>query len=151
MPTDGERKAAACARAKRDRELDPEKYRARDARYRTANPDKMQVKWRRWYDLNRDRHLAAKNARRAGTRAAECAARRARLSGATDRPPASWLATLLAAGCEYCSAEAVHIDHMVPLTRGGGHTWRNLTGSCEKCNLTKGTKVFPTGWTGVTS
>jgi 5-methylcytosine-specific restriction endonuclease McrA len=43
--------------------------------------------------------------------------------------------------CHWCkrmtAAEDREVDHIVPLTRGGGHTARNLCISCSKCNQDK--------------
>jgi len=35
----------------------------------------------------------------------------------------------------------VHIDHYVPLSKGGLHTLSNLVVSCSKCNLSKEAKL----------
>lgn len=46
--------------------------------------------------------------------------------------------------CYWCgeslSGKKVHIDHYVPLSKGGLHTISNLVISCEKCNLSKSAK-----------
>ena len=52
---------------------------------------------------------------------------------------------LLRKGCFYCGANAEHIDHIVPISRGGRHSVGNLTGACKSCNLSKGAK-FITEW-----
>ena len=44
--------------------------------------------------------------------------------------------------CVYCdedlSSAEVHIDHVVPESRGGLTTYDNLQVTCRKCNLAKG-------------
>jgi len=49
-----------------------------------------------------------------------------------------------AKSCYWCNrslkGRKVHIDHYVPLFRGGFHTISNLVVSCDKCNLTKNAK-----------
>lgn len=47
--------------------------------------------------------------------------------------------------CPYCENEIIeyHLDHMVPLTRGGEHVKENLTFCCKKCNLSKNNKTVP--------
>ena len=40
--------------------------------------------------------------------------------------------------CQYCSAPAETIDHVVPRSRGGSHTWDNVVAACRRCNLRKG-------------
>lgn len=52
---------------------------------------------------------------------------------------------LLLEPCLYCGAPSEHIDHIVPLSRGGRHSIGNLTGACKSCNLSKGAK-FITEW-----
>jgi len=47
--------------------------------------------------------------------------------------------------CAYCAAPSEHIDHIVPISRGGTHSIGNLTGACASCNLSKGAK-FITEW-----
>lgn len=46
--------------------------------------------------------------------------------------------------CYWCGVslkgKEVHIDHYVPLSKGGEHTLSNLVISCSHCNLTKGVK-----------
>jgi HNH endonuclease len=44
--------------------------------------------------------------------------------------------------CVDCgSRENLHFDHIVPWSRGGSNTVRNLELRCEKCNLKKGAKI----------
>jgi hypothetical protein len=46
--------------------------------------------------------------------------------------------------CWWCNIklrEKYHLDHCVPLSRGGLHDRRNIVISCPKCNLTKGNKL----------
>ena len=38
--------------------------------------------------------------------------------------------------------QGVHIDHIIPLTRGGDHSYNNLAVSCPSCNMSKGNKVI---------
>jgi len=39
--------------------------------------------------------------------------------------------------CQYCDARADSIDHVVPRSRGGTHTWENVVAACRRCNGTK--------------
>ena len=55
------------------------------------------------------------------------------------------LIKLLQNPCLYCGAKSEHIDHIIPLSRGGRHSIGNLTGACASCNLSKGAK-FLTEW-----
>ena len=43
--------------------------------------------------------------------------------------------------CFYCSDRASeHLDHVVPISRGGSHSYGNLVGACAPCNLSKHNK-----------
>jgi 5-methylcytosine-specific restriction endonuclease McrA len=39
--------------------------------------------------------------------------------------------------CQYCHRDAENIDHVVPRSRGGTHTWENVVASCRACNARK--------------
>ena len=44
--------------------------------------------------------------------------------------------------CQYCGRQAgdLTIDHVVPKSKGGEHTWENLVSACKPCNHRKGGK-----------
>jgi 5-methylcytosine-specific restriction endonuclease McrA len=39
--------------------------------------------------------------------------------------------------CQYCGAQAENIDHVIPRSRGGPHTWENVVAACRRCNTAK--------------
>ncbi len=39
--------------------------------------------------------------------------------------------------CQYCGARAESIDHIIPRSRGGTHTWENVVAACRRCNSRK--------------
>ena len=39
--------------------------------------------------------------------------------------------------CQYCDGPAESIDHVVPRSRGGGHSWDNVVAACRPCNVRK--------------
>ena len=39
--------------------------------------------------------------------------------------------------CQYCHRAAENIDHVVPRSRGGEHSWENVVASCRSCNARK--------------
>ena len=47
--------------------------------------------------------------------------------------------------CQYCekkmSLSESTIDHVIPKSKGGSHTWENVVISCRKCNQKKGSKL----------
>jgi 5-methylcytosine-specific restriction endonuclease McrA len=49
--------------------------------------------------------------------------------------------------CVYCGATAATIDHVVPRSRGGAHTWDNVVSACHRCNHVKADRaVADLGW-----
>jgi 5-methylcytosine-specific restriction endonuclease McrA len=44
--------------------------------------------------------------------------------------------------CQYCGVRTSHltIDHVIPRSRGGLHTWDNVVAACQPCNHRKGGK-----------
>ena len=49
---------------------------------------------------------------------------------------------LLSKPCAYCSAPSKHIDHIIPLSRGGLHDISNVIGACAECNQSKGDRLI---------
>jgi 5-methylcytosine-specific restriction endonuclease McrA len=48
--------------------------------------------------------------------------------------------------CAYCgSAGDLHMDHFLPISRGGPHTLGNLLPACGRCNINKGSHD-PEAW-----
>lgn len=47
--------------------------------------------------------------------------------------------------CQYCGAtpgrHELTVDHVVPRSRGGTHTWENLVTACKPCNHRKGNRL----------
>jgi 5-methylcytosine-specific restriction endonuclease McrA len=39
--------------------------------------------------------------------------------------------------CQYCGSRAENVDHVIPKSRGGGHTWDNVVAACRPCNARK--------------
>ena len=41
--------------------------------------------------------------------------------------------------CQYCgSSKHLTLDHVIPRSQGGLHTWNNVVTACERCNSHKG-------------
>lgn len=69
--------------------------------------------------------------------------------GREPMPPSLRVAIIERDGgvCRYCGdePETPHIDHIVPVVRGGGNDEDNLCVACPSCNLSKGSKL-PGDW-----
>jgi 5-methylcytosine-specific restriction endonuclease McrA len=44
--------------------------------------------------------------------------------------------------CQYCGAAAENLDHVIPKSRGGSHTWDNVVAACRRCNSKKENRSF---------
>lgn len=108
-----------------------------------------------WISANRERAKRYSSENRAAENA------RLRLQGyrrraqmrdvATETISSADIASLVAlfgGVCAYCPAPWEHLDHYIPLARGGSHTIANLVPACAACNLSKGAKLPITEWTG---
>jgi len=136
----------------------------RQLRYRARHPERVKAYWKehrakpevkartavynasdnartgrkRYYENNKDyfREAGRKNVAR----------RRARKAGST----VYWISEkdmrrLLANSCVACSGSGQHIDHIIPISRGGQHSIGNLQMLCAWCNMSKKDKVM-TEW-----
>lgn len=47
--------------------------------------------------------------------------------------------------CQYCAkkfpTKELTLDHVMPVSRGGGKSWENLTTACHHCNRRKGNRT----------
>ena len=163
-----QKKRRAASDAKRHKD-NPEPRRERARLWRLANPDKAKAAQKAWRQANRDRHrkngqrwyfsnparqreLAErweqKNPDRyRDTRAATSQRRRARKKGAAGKHNADDANSILTAQgyrFAYCKDDLRkkqrHLDHILPLVRGGSNDKANLQWLCAACNLAKGAK-----------
>ncbi|WP_404786309.1 HNH endonuclease [Altericista sp. CCNU0014] len=45
--------------------------------------------------------------------------------------------------CQYCgSGKRLTLDHVIPRSKGGQHTWNNVVAACERCNSRKGDRLL---------
>jgi 5-methylcytosine-specific restriction endonuclease McrA len=44
--------------------------------------------------------------------------------------------------CQYCGAAAENLDHVLPKSRGGTHTWENVVAACRRCNSKKENRLI---------
>jgi 5-methylcytosine-specific restriction endonuclease McrA len=119
----------------RNRQKEAARHRAR----RASDPEHEAAKTRKYYEKRKaeGRHLEYKNRRKAlerGGNAEDCGAvyKAVRLQ--------KWI------HCHYCgkqvSGSDCHIDHVIPLSRGGDHRVANMVFACPRCNESKGSKLL---------
>jgi len=115
-----------------------------------VNKEKYYVYMYRWAKENRDRFREYRKNNIEHYRLKErikSAKRRAILYGLTDHHTTEDIFSLYEeqqARCYYCGCDisgGYHIEHKIPLSRGGSDTKENLCLSCSDCNLAKLTKT----------
>jgi 5-methylcytosine-specific restriction endonuclease McrA len=124
---------------RRSKEANQKKYNETQRKDYAENPDKYKAAWQRYYDNKHEWHLD--RARVVNHR------RRAQLKGAGGTHTAAEAAAILVAQnyqCAYCDADLRqvkrHLDHIMPLSKGGSNDKSNIQWTCEYHNLQKGDK-----------
>lgn len=119
----------------------PEVARAKIARARARDPERLRAISARWREQNRDRYLD--QARKAQQK------RRAQKAGSAppgDISHRSWWRLLVQYGfaCAYCRRRDRRLvqEHVVPLSRGGRHAEGNIVPACQPCNNRKCDKLL---------
>ena len=127
---------AARARMAKYREANRQKCRDADRRWRLANPDKKRALTERYRVNNPDKMRQKEAIRRAKKRGT---------NGFLVTPKDIQRLELRYSGrCAYCETplkRGYHLDHVVPLVRGGSHSIGNLVPACQPCNSSKGPRT----------
>jgi 5-methylcytosine-specific restriction endonuclease McrA len=161
----------ACKREDRERRHaeNPQQRRATTATYYRNHKQEVLATGRRWVESNRETVNAHARSRRARDRAPRAASekkwreknvailranemnRRGRKLGAQtgDRKAYArfvrWARTAPSVSCYWCkkktSISQRHLDHIIPLARGGADAVGNLCVSCVRCNRRKHVKL----------
>lgn len=123
---------------RRRMESDPEGIRANRQNWQERNRDKCRASYHTWREQNLE--VARKKA------IAGQAKRRAAKIGAGGTFTPTDVKKMVAAQkgkCWYCSCklDSYHVEHRIPLARGGTNGLENLVLACPPCNLSKGTKM----------
>ena len=129
------------AQDKARRLANPEKYRARGRIYaktfREAHREEINAKKRKYYQDHREQCLLVMHRRRA-------IKQKATVSGFNEK---AWLESQAQPyHCYLCGKiirknQKLHIDHRIPVSRGGAHATWNLGLTHAKCNLEKSSKT----------
>lgn len=123
-----ERRQAARARSAKWRDENPDKIPAMHRRWREANPD-----WRtEWLKKNPDHHRITQQNRRSRKKAA---------GGRISKTNVEQILRDQKWKCAYCRTRlrrgTYHLDHIIPLAKGGSNLPSNHQATCATCNLRK--------------
>lgn len=125
-------------------------------RYYAANAEKLRKQARDWRARNRERdrlngrRRRARNPERAKAKENRRRARKAQAEGQFTAADIQKMLTNQRGKCWYCLTDistGYHIEHRVPLSRGGTNNPSNLVLACPPCNLSKHDKL-PDEWNG---
>lgn len=149
-------RACHLASARRYREKYPERARESNRRWRNANLEHARQIQKRTYRKIRDSRLAyySKWRRQNPDRMRSyTSARKAKIlsqAGAHTADDIKKQYQSQRGRCYYCGERvgtAYHVDHVIPLSRGGSNGPENIVIACPACNLSKNDKM-PHEWTG---
>jgi 5-methylcytosine-specific restriction endonuclease McrA len=141
-----ERILASAAKARQGKEKE---LAAWQRKYRKSNPELVRQRDREYYKKHREKNLQQKSEWGKTTEGrikqnAKNQTRRARKNSVVSTLTAPDLREIRdkAKGtCFYCHAKTnLTLDHVIPISKGGGHTRDNVVMACRSCNSSKGSK-----------
>lgn len=128
-----------------------ERDKANQKKWRKENSERANASYKRWRERNPEKRkemLLAwerKNPDSAAERWRKRRALKKKAMGWMPPFPEGILFGEQDGLCLYCSANLEqsgwHMDHKIPLSRGGKHDWNNVCLSCPNCNLVKHRKT----------
>lgn len=127
-----------------------EEYRVRNREYNRKNPERNRLRAREWAKNNPELHRELKL--KAGRK------RRAIIKGSPASPyTESQVISTYGSNCHICGLEidfsvprqvgkqgwekGLHIDHLIPISKGGGDTLENVRPAHGRCNIDKGASI----------
>ena len=113
-----------------------EQDKAKDKRYRDSHKEKLAEKGKRYRETHKD-YFYNKARERKNSQLL-------RSDGTVTLEAEQKLLKTQNNLCDYCGddiSKKKHLDHILPLDRGGMHTIDNVHFTCPSCNLSKGTKT----------
>lgn len=113
----------------------PERYRAYGNAYYKANKASVRACSRKWKKANLDKHNLHCQKYRVKKRQGDA-------QGCSDWADLM-VNPLVGKPCFYCGdfESGYHIDHHIPISRGGPHEPWNLRVACPRCNMSKSQKL----------
>jgi 5-methylcytosine-specific restriction endonuclease McrA len=106
----------------------PERYQANRHGWRQKNIKRIAELARKYRKENPEQRRAAHNRRRF---------RKQNANGTTDKEQFKARIEMFGGICAYCNSPYEHMDHVIPLAKGGTNWPANLRPACAKCNTSK--------------
>jgi len=123
-----------------------EKAKERGRRWRENNKEKARAQRKKWIANNKERHRKNKLIQEHRRRARKLSA-----DGSHTKDDIKTMRIQQNNKCWYCGVDlsqtGVHVDHRIPISRGGSDSPSNLVLSCPACNMSKHNKM-PHEWNG---
>lgn len=146
-------KAGTDYHKRRYQRLDKAAARVALKEWKEAHPEKVKAIWKRTYEKNKEKHKARglrwlqNNPEKAAAKRDRRRAKKVEAGGVYTSSDVAALIKVYGRVCFYCSANLAkfHIDHFIPLSKGGTNWPENLRLSCPTCNYSKGSKM-PWEW-----
>jgi 5-methylcytosine-specific restriction endonuclease McrA len=113
----------------------PDYFKTRQRNRRIKSPESVRAYDRKRYSLNADTFRSRIRLMRA---------RRKNAGGKHTGADVKKQYALQRGRCYWCGemvADRYHVDHIIPLAKGGDNSPRNICISCPECNLSKGAKM----------
>lgn len=130
-----ETKEAKIKAAKKWKEKNPEKVREAKRKHSIKYREKISARVKKWREENPEKLRSARARRKAKIRNA---------SGDVASSDIKFIFKAQKGKCVSCMSDlnktSYHIDHRIPLAKGGMHTKSNIDLLCPSCNLRKGAK-----------
>ena len=125
--------------ARMERQENPERQRSATRKWREKNPETFlecnRKSAKRWKKENPNKVNEIESKRRA-----------VKLKADIGDIPEDYFEQLMGfqdSRCVYCRVKTkLTIDHVIPLSRGGSHSWENLVLACQTCNSSKHNKLL---------
>ena len=121
-----------------------EKRRIRDRKRRVENRDKIRAAARKWYRANPGYAINNSHKRRLLARNSEAKGEFISIMVLCEKD--EWICRICGNPVEKNKIkdrkEGPSIDHIVPLSKGGSHTWKNVQLAHRSCNFSKRSKVL---------
>ena len=117
--------------------------------YYKANKDYIATYIKKWRAVNREKvssynkNWSNKNPVKVSANKRNYRARKAKAEGSHTVEDVSNIISKQKNLCFWCNTELeeIHIDHLIPLIKGGKNDANNLVASCPSCNCSKGSKL----------